>query len=180
MHTDEVDKLLTMSDPASELTLGEQQLSAEMIDQSMPAKRLRRYARPIAAGAIAAVLLGGGGVAAAAVTGLWDPWAEKDALAILHYELPSGASCDMRVGNVQGAPDEVDDVIRDAMDGVVIDDADVVEGATYGGNIGDPLTDDEAYQTGFNWAIIRHLEAALAAHDLESEFPQFSAQGVCE
>jgi len=180
MHTDEVDKLLTMSDPASDLTPRERQLAAEMVDQSLPAKRVRRYARPIAVGAIAAVLLGGGGVAAAAVTGLWAPWAENDALAILHYELPSGVPCEMRIGNVQGTPDEVDDIIREAMDGVKLDDADVAAAAASIGDIGNTFTDDEAFQTGYNWAIVQRLEAALAAHDLNSEFPQFSAQGVCE
>lgn len=175
MQTDEIDKLLKMGDPASELTAKERRVAAEMLDQPMPSRR-RRYARPLAVGTIAAVLLCGGGMAAAAVTGLWDGWAQDDALAILHYELPSGVPCEMRIGNVQGAPDAVDDVIRDALAGAEFNDADVASSID---DSGEPLTDDEAYQNAYNCTVVAHIDDALKANGLESAQPQYSAQGSC-
>lgn len=175
MQTDEIDELLKMSDPASELTAKERRAAAEMVDQSMPPKR-RRYARPLAVGTIAAVLLCGGGMAAAAATGLWDGWAQDDALAILHYELPSGVPCEIRIGNVQGAPDAVDDAIRDALAGAEFDDAEVASSID---NSVDPLTDDEAYENAYNWTVVAHIDEALKANGLESVKPQYSAQGNC-
>ena len=65
MHTDELDQFLMRSDPAGALTSTEQQLLAEIAEQSAPAQK-RRYARPVAVGAIVAILLGGGGLATAA------------------------------------------------------------------------------------------------------------------
>jgi hypothetical protein len=179
MHTDEIDTLLNAGDPANELTAAEQRVVAEMVGRSVPARMRRRYARPIAVGAIAAVLIGGGGMAAAAVTGLWDPWAQNDALATLSYELPSGVSCELRIGNVQGAPDEVDDVIREALSGAQFSAADVAEGAASIGSA-DTTSDDEAYQTGFNWAVNLRIERALEAHDLDGKWASFSGQAICE
>lgn len=180
MHTDDVDMLLTMSDPAGELADRERQVAAAMVDQSIAAKRRRRHARPIAAGASGALLLAGGGMAATAATGLWDRWAHDDPLAVLHYELPSGTPCEMRIGNVQGAPDEVHDLIRETLAGVNFDDADIAHGAALGGASGDVSSDDRAYQTGYNWSVVHHVEEALAAHDLDGEVSQFNAQAVCE
>lgn len=178
MHTDEFDSRLRASDPAGELTAPERQLVAAMAAQSAPA-RGRRLARPIAVTAIAAGLLGGGGMAAAAATGLWSPWAQNDPLVSIQYELPSGASCEYRFGNVEGAPDEVDDVIRDALAGAAFDDADVAEGAAYVGALGDPRTDDRAYETGLMWAVQLRIEAALAAHGLEDQWASIDGEGFC-
>jgi hypothetical protein len=180
MRTDPLDHLLTMSDPAGDSTADERRLAAEMADRSIPARTSRRRsARPIAVGALAAVLLGGGGMAAAAATGLWEGWAQNDALAVVHYELPSGISCEWRIGNVQGAPDEVDDVIREALAGVKLDDAEIAEGAASVGVSGNPLTDDHAYETGINWAVHLRIQEALEAHDLDGTWSSISGQGFC-
>ena len=180
MHTDEVDQLLKMSDPASDLTPKEQRLTAEMVERSIPARKRQRYGRPIAVATIAAVLLGGGGLAAVAASGLWEGWAQNDALAIVHYELPSGVSCEWRIGNVEGAPDEVDDVIREALAGVELDDVEVAEGAAYVGVSGDPLTDSHTYETGIMWAINLRVEEALRAHGLDDKWASMEGQGLCE
>jgi hypothetical protein len=81
---------------------------------------------------------------------------------------------------VKGAPDEVQDVIREALAGAVFDHADVTEGAAYAGETGDVSTDDDAYQTGYNWAITLRMEAALEAHNLDGKWASFDSQGVCE
>ena len=180
MYTDEHDKLLMMSDPADDLTAKEQRLVAEMAEQSTPVTIRRRYARPIAAGAIAAMLLGGGGIAAAAASGLWSPWAQNDALAIVDYELPSGVNCELRIGNVQGAPGEVDDVIRDALAGVEFDDRDIAEGAAYVGVTENPLTDDDAYETGLTSAVHLRIKKALITHDLDGKWASIDGEGFCQ
>jgi hypothetical protein len=180
MHTDEVDQLLQASDPARDLTADERRLAAEMVEQSRPVTKRQRYARPIAVAAIAAVALGGGGMAAAAATGLWEGWAQDDALAIVHYTLPSGASCEWRIGNVQGAPDEVEQVIGEALAGVELDHADVAEGVSSLGISGDPLTDDFTYYLGISGAIELRIDAALAAHGLDGGWERMEEQGVCE
>ncbi|MFG6444797.1 hypothetical protein ACFXP7_05780 [Microbacterium sp. P06] len=180
MHTDEIDQLLTRSDPANDLSAQERRLTAEMIEKSTPMRKRRGYARPLAVGAIAAVLLGGGGMAAAAASGLWEGWAQNDALAIVHYELPSGVSCEWRIGNVRGAPDEVDQVIREALADLDLTDADIAEGAAYVGVTGDPLTDAHAYETGISWAVTLRIERALAAHDLDDKWTSIGGQGFCE
>jgi hypothetical protein len=180
MHTDELDRLLKMSDPARGIDAEEQRLAVEMVDQSIPTPKRRRYARPVAVGAITAVLLGAGGVAAASTTDLWEGWAQNDSLAIVHYELPSGASCEWRIGNVQGAPDEVDEVIRDTLAGAEFDDADIAAGAAYVGAAGDPSTDDHAYETGISWAVNLRIEGALEAHGLEGQWSSIEGQGFCE
>lgn len=177
MHTDDIDRLLADSNPVSDLTGKERRLLATLADQSAPTGR-RRYARPIAITAIAATLLAGGGVAAAAANGLWSPWAQNDALITIEYELPSGTECEFRFGNVTGAP-EIDAVIRDALAGVEIEDADIVEGATYVGAAGDPLTDDHAYETGIMWAIQLRIEEALVAHDLDDQWSSIDGEGFC-
>lgn len=178
MDTNEVDTLLTMSDPARDLTVRERHAVAAMVTQSTPTAKTRRHLRPIAIAGITAALLGGGGIAVAA-TGLWNGWAEDDALAILKYELPSGVSCERRIGNVQGAPDEVDEVIRATLAGADIDDAEVAEGAAYVG-ASDPLTDDDAYQAGYNWAIILRIEEALTARGLDDKWASLEGQGICQ
>lgn len=180
MHTDDIDRLLEMSDPAGELTAEEQRSAAEMVERSTPVTMRRRSARPLAVGAMTALLLGGGGVAAAAVNGLWEGWAQDDALASVRYELPSGVSCEWRIGNVQGAPHEVDDVIREALAGVELDDAEVAEGAESVGVFGDPLTDDHAYETGISRAITLRIERALAGHELDGTWASIDGQGYCE
>ena len=170
MHPNEIDTLLTMSDPARSLTARERQLTAAMADQSAPVRSRIRFSRSLALSGLVALLLGGGGAVAAAATGLWDGWAQD--------ELPSGASCEMRIGNVQGAPDEVSNVIRDALTGLTLDDAAVVAAA--GHETGDPLTSDALYQDGVNGAVVQRVEEALTAQNLTSSRPIYFAQGVCQ
>lgn len=178
MYTDEFENLLDGSSPVGELAAEERRAVAMMIDEAAPApKKHRHLVRPFAIGAIAVAFLGGGGVAAAAVTGFWDQWAQDDPLAILHYELPSGVACEMRIGNVQEAPAEVSDLIRESLAGVDFDDADVIENAPAGEDV---LSDDDSYQAAYNWTIVAYIEDALKADGLESAEPQYSAQGNCE
>lgn len=177
MYTGDFDTLLDRSSPVGELAAEERRAVAMMIDRSVPAKEHRRVVRPIAIGAIAVALLGGGGVATAAVTGLWDQWAQDDPLAILHYELPSGVACEMRIGNVQEAPEEVSDLIRESLAGVNFNNSDVVENA---GASKDVLSDDNAYQDAYNWTVVTFIDDVLKADGLDRAEPQYSAQANCE
>ena len=179
MHTDDVDQLLTMSDPAREVTAKERRLVLEMTEKSRPTKE-RRFARPLAVGAVAAVLLGGVGMAAAEATGLWEGWAQNDALAILHYDLPSGASCEWRIGSLLGAPNEMNDIVRETLAGVEISASEVAEAAAAIGATGESLTDDHAFQIGYTWAINFRLEDAYAEHGYEGQWDSIEGQGICE
>ena len=178
MHTDELDQFLMRSDPAGPLTSTEQQLLAEIAEQSAPAQK-RRYARPVAVGAIVAILLGGGGLATAAANDIWAPWAQ-DPLIKVNYVLPSGKTCEYRLGDLQQAEDGVADVIRDALAGAEFDDSEVVAAAEYIGVTEDPRTDDNAYFTGVIWAIQLRINQALAAHDLSAEsYDDLSGEAIC-
>lgn len=179
MEPDELDRILKQSDPASQLSVAERRTALMLVDRSRPAK-LPRLSRPIAIGMVSALLLGGGGVVAAAATGLWDGWAEDDPLAILHYSLPSGASCEWRIGNVQGAPAEVEKVIRESLADAMFSDDDVARAVADLGVNTDPMKDDVTYQTGYNWAVVDHVEEALDDHGLDGKWASFSGQGVCQ
>lgn len=177
---DNLDVLLNDSDPTNALSAEERRATSQMIVASKRGLRRRGYLRPLAAGGIAAVLVGGGGIAAAAATGVWDLWAQDDALAILRYQLPSGASCELRLGNVQGAPGEVDDAIRDALAGVRIEESEVASAASSNGVTGDTATSDEAYQAGFNWAVNDRIDQELASRGLNGQWQSFNGQGNCQ
>lgn len=177
MYTDEFDNFLAESDPVGDLTASEQRLAAAMAEQSAPVRK-HRYSRPLAVAAVAALLFGGGGVAAAAATGLWSPWAQSDPLVSVAYQLPSGASCEFRFGNVEGAPDEVDDVIREALAGVELSDREVAEAAATILS-GDPSTDDHVYETGVMWAVQYRINAALEAHGLSDQWASIDGEGQC-
>lgn len=174
---DELAKQLDGSSPVKDLTAGERRAVRMMVEKVSPSKNRPRVVRPIAIGSIAVALLGGGGVAAAAVTGLWDKWAEDDPLAILHYELPSGLACEMRIGNVQGAPAEISDTIRSSLTGVEFTDADVIKNATANHDV---LSDDDAYQIAYNWTVVVFINDALKTDVLDHTEPQYSAQANCE
>ncbi|WP_309066154.1 hypothetical protein [Microbacterium sp.] len=119
-------------------------------------------------------------MAAAAASGIWSGWAEEEPLAVLHYELPSGASCERRIGNVQGAPDEANEVIRDALTGLRLDTADILDGAAYSGAADNVLEDDEIYQNAYNWALFLRVQDALEAHGLDTKWASFEGQGICQ
>ncbi|MGB4137925.1 MAG: hypothetical protein WA971_15265 [Microbacterium sp.] len=178
MHTDMFDDLLRQSDPVTALSPAERRAVARMIDQSETVTSWPRV-RLIAIGAIAAALLGGGSVAMAA-TGLWSGWAQNDPLAILYYELPSGASCEMRIGNVRGATDEVDEVIREALADVRFDETDIAKALEARGVTGDPAADDDLYQNGFNLAVTARMQDALEAHGLDGKWAAINAEGACQ
>lgn len=178
MHTTDLDQRLRKSDPARELTPTEHRLVAEMVARSAPVKK-GRVSRPVAVGVVAAVLLGGGGVAAATAAGVWEGWAQNDALATLRYELPSGASCEWRLGDITGAPAVVDDIVRDTLSDVRVTAADVAEGAAHVGVTGDPLTDDSAFETGYAWAVNLRLQEAYAAHGFDGQWWDLEGQGIC-
>ncbi|MFF8185640.1 hypothetical protein ACF044_00055 [Microbacterium sp. NPDC016588] len=177
---DDIDVLLDQSDPVKALTPQERRAASLMIAASARDRRRAWYLRPLVVGGIAAVLVSGGGVAAAAATGVWDVWAQNDALATLHYDLPSGASCELRLGNVEGAPVDVDNAIRDALAGAQIYDSEVARAAASIGVAGDTATEDDAYQAGFNWAVNERIEQALSARGLNGQWQSFNGQGNCQ
>ena len=58
------------------------------------------------------VLLFAGGAAAAAATGLWHPWAEEPD-GTFQYTLPSGATCEERVGDIHAGNPDVRSAIQE-------------------------------------------------------------------
>lgn len=78
--------------------------------RSAATERRRRSATVIAAGGLA--VLFAGGAAAAAAAGLWNPWAE-DPDGVFHYSLPSGATCEERVGDISVANPDVRTAIQE-------------------------------------------------------------------
>lgn len=180
MPTDDIDQLLSAGDPASELTVRERQLTAEMVARSQPGRARSGYARPLAIGALAALLLGGGGVAVAAGNANWMGWAENDALGVVFYELPSGATCEWRIGNVMGAPDEVDEIIRQTLADVDLSEAEIASAAARVGEEGDPMTDDSTHEIGVMWAVNTRIEIALETEGLAGLWTSMNGQGFCE
>ena len=179
MQIDDLDEYLERGDPAARLTTQEQHLVATMVDQSVPPRRSRR-ARPVVAVTAAVVVLGGAGLAAAAATGdRWSPWAQDDVLAVLSYERPSGESCELRLGNVGGAPAAVRDVIRDVLLEPRLDDAAVVAEAARVLPGRDPLTDDHAYDTGVAYAVQARIDDALATHGLDGQWESYESEVIC-
>lgn len=178
MQTDEWDRWVSGCDPTGELTSRERELLAALVEESAPRRR-RRYARPIAATVVAAVTLSGAGVAAAAA-GVWDRWAQKDPYLAVAFQLPSGARCEYRRGNLQGASPEVEQVVRDTLANATFSDEDVVNGAKHVDYAQDPLTDDDAYQLGLSWAVTMRVDKAMAAHGLSwPEGTTMSGQVIC-
>lgn len=176
--TDEFDQYLTGSDPAGDLRDTERELLAAMVQQSVPLRK-RRYVRPIAVTAAAALVLGGAGAAAAA-SDLWESWARKDPYVTVRFQLPSGAGCEYRLGNLAGASPEVEQVVRGALENAEFTDEDVLNGARHVGFPESPLTDDTAYQIGLEWAALLRVEEAMAAHGLSwDEGTMMSGQAIC-
>lgn len=175
MHTNELDSLLTAGDPARALRPEERRLAANMAKRSAPR---RWFVRPLAVTSVLALLLGGGGVAATA-TGFWSPWAQHDAFAAIMLELPSGATCELRLGNMQDAPNEVRKVAQEAFSDFEITDQEIMKGEAYFGIPGtDPFIDDDAYSRAARWAALQHLDQALQTRGLEFNY-QFSGEGFC-
>lgn len=132
MHTnndnrDQLDDLLDnsaprLADPSPELA-NEVVAMVGATEREARAAGVQRH-RPRAAGArqrrlrtavvgTAAVLVLGGVSAAAAVTWMdWAPWAQSPNAAYT-YELPSGAVCEQRLGNVQSTDEAVNQAVRD-------------------------------------------------------------------
>ncbi|WP_435746944.1 hypothetical protein [Microbacterium sp. PMB16] len=93
------------------------------------AGRSQRYRRPglVAAAGGLALLFAGGAVAAAA-TGLWHPWAEEPD-GTFRYTLPSGVSCEERVGDIRAENPEVQTAIQEIFRSVDVVAAADIEGA---------------------------------------------------
>lgn len=176
---DDLDSLLNGSRPVIDLGSEVRRTVTVMVEESASTNKHRRRLQPVAIGAIVVTLFGGGTATAAAVTGIWAPWAQDDPLAILHYELPSGASCEMRIGKVEHASPEVSGVIRESLRGKEFGDADVIENAFEGGPR-DVLVDDNVYQDAYNGTVVAYIDAALSAHGIDYAKLQYSAQANCE
>ncbi|MBF0816340.1 hypothetical protein E4U02_07945 [Microbacterium paludicola] len=112
-ETDELDALLAGADPTSRAD-GDVRAELERMSETPRRGRLRRFPPRAAVATVAAVLVLGGGTAAAAATGAlgWQPWAE-DPDAAWTYTVPSGATCELRVGNLTGAEPEVAAAVRE-------------------------------------------------------------------
>jgi hypothetical protein len=114
---DRLDNLLDQSRPSTTL------MTDEVLDElsrlrvaTMPApgsvRRRKRWTRPALAALIAFTLVGGAAAATAATLQVWSPWAgTPDAVAL--YTLPSGAECEIRIGNVQGSDPEAIHAVQD-------------------------------------------------------------------
>jgi hypothetical protein len=114
---DHLDELLDQSSPGTTRMTNDvvDELTRLRVATQPPAPRAgvrrKRWARP-AAVALAAIVLSGGAATAAATTGLWAPWAETPD-GTLNYTLPSGAECELRIGNVNGTDSEAVQAARD-------------------------------------------------------------------
>lgn len=106
----------------------EEQL-ARLTVATRSAARSQRYRRPgmVAAAGGLALLFAGGAVAAAA-TGLWHPWAESPD-GTFRYSLPSGVSCEERVGDIHAENPEVQTAIQEIFRSVDVVAAADIEGA---------------------------------------------------
>lgn len=177
MRTDEFDQRMRECDPAGELSFRDRELLAVMTAESRPVRK-HRYARSIGVIAVAGVVLGGT-AAVAAASGLWEPWAQDDPYVTVPFHVPSGAQCEMRVGDLQGVPPEVEQVVRETLANATFTDADVVKAAKSVESAEDPLTDDATYEMGLNWAITKRVDAALAVRGLSWDGSSMSGQAIC-
>lgn len=105
--------------------------------------RPRRSAAIIVAGSLA--VLFAGGAAAAAATGLWHPWAEEPD-GTFQYTLPSGVTCEERVGDIHAANPEVRSAIQE-----IFRSTDVVARADVGAFEERLRGDDEAVALAERW-----------------------------
>ena len=82
--------------------------------------RRKRWTRPALTALIAFTLVGGAAAATAETIQLWSRWAESpDAVAT--YTLPSGAECELRIGNVHGSDREAVRAVEDFYQAANID-----------------------------------------------------------
>ncbi len=99
MTRDALDDLLDASAPAP--TLDKRDVRAMVADARREVRVAPRAKRAAAiTGVLALLMAGGAGVATAADYFDWAPWAQ-DPVGAYTYELPSGAACEVRFGNVQ-------------------------------------------------------------------------------
>ncbi|KAB7740642.1 hypothetical protein GA707_19300 [Nostocoides sp. F2B08] len=114
----ELDTLLDASTPSlAETEATREALStatAELVaavtsGTQIPARARGR--RRVALAGITAVALLGGGVAAAAQGGWLAPWAD-DPDGALTFTLPSGGTCEQRIGNIKGSDDQAQSMIH--------------------------------------------------------------------
>lgn len=119
---------LTTAD-SPELDAQLQVMIADAEREARPARRPRPLRR-VGLGITAAVLVFGGATAAAAGGQImdWSWWAE-DPEYTLTYTLPSGAECESRIGNYQGADPAAVEAIRDYASGVDLLEVADIDGA---------------------------------------------------
>jgi hypothetical protein len=112
-EVDELDGMLAQADPARDRAPGVHEELIRMAAREHPLGRLRRFpSRAAVTSATIALVLAGGGAAAAATLMEWKPWAEHPD-ASFQYTLPSGAECELRVGNLLGADEAAEQALRD-------------------------------------------------------------------
>lgn len=116
MPTDPLDRLLEVSAPSvtPDSPALADQLHHMVPEASEPAAARRpsrpRPSRTAIAGLTSALVVVGAGSAAAG--GVWSPWAQ-DPDTTVTYTLPSGATCEMRLGDVQDADPAMTAAIQD-------------------------------------------------------------------
>ena len=101
-----LDALLDQSSPITTVmteSVTDELTRLRVLSESEASTTTRRnsWARPAIAGVASIALLGGMATAAAAATGVWSPWA-KTPDASISYVLPSGVTCERRMGDVKG------------------------------------------------------------------------------
>lgn len=178
MQIDDLDTLLEDADPAGDLTPDERRQVAAMAARSAPGRR-RRPARPVAAAAIAASLLGVGAVAAAAAGSQWSPWAQDDPLVSISYVRPSGATCELRFGNLTAVSEEYGEVIRDTVASTRLTDADVAAALEHHDVPLDFFPEDKGYDIGVSMALQLRIRAALEAHGILGQSASYESEIVC-
>ncbi|MGO1317767.1 MAG: hypothetical protein ACTMIR_12145 [Cellulomonadaceae bacterium] len=197
----ELDHLLDASQPPT--PLADATSDAELLAQVNEAREgartpVRRAARRTAT-VTAAVLLGLGGVgaAAAAVTqASWSPWA-KDPDVILTFELPSGAACELRLGNAETTDADVLAALReiaDTKDVLALADVDATiaelrankgtytdaNGVEHDASYGTPYyqSPDSEFLTATSLAVSQLIREDLKAQGLPAGFG-YSGESLC-
>lgn len=185
----ELDHLLDASRPPTPLadTASDADLLAQVNNAHEAARKPVRRAARRTVTVTAAVLLGLGGVgaAAAAVTqASWSPWA-KDPDVVLAYELPSGAACELRLGNAETTDPDVLEALREIVgtkDLVALADVDATIAAiradtgTYEDENG--AEHDAAYGTPYYLSPDREFDQALSLAVLEIVIEDLKSQGL--
>lgn len=176
MKGDELDRLLRESNPAIQLSPEERRLARSLARRSTPR---RRRIRPAGFAAIALGVLTAAGASAAAAAGIWPPWAESNSFATFSVVLPSGTSCELRVGDLPAdTPEEVRHFLDKDMGDIELDKEMVRKAAVELGIAESALTDDETYISATNWAVALMVGSVLEGHGFADEY-RYSGETRC-